>query len=225
MREAEKKQKVGILGGTFDPVHKGHMAVARMVLERFQLAELFFVPAFSPPHKDRSLTAFPHRVAMLEAALAGDDRMSVSILEAERSAPSYTVETLREFHRRMGSSSFYLVMGADMFAEIELWYRFGELFELADIIVASRPGVSAGKIAKQVAMLPGMFRFDAEQQMWCRNDGARIFYCPDISETVSSSQIRARFCRGSSVVEYLPPSVWEYIQRHGLYSCCSGDVH
>lgn len=224
MRRVEKKQKVGIMGGTFDPVHVGHLAVAHRVLDRFQLNEILFVPAFSPPHKERSLTSFPHRVAMLEAALAGDDRMSVSIIEAERRTPSYTVETLRELHQRLKESSFYLIMGADMFIEIELWYRYSELFELADIIVASRPGVSADKVAGQVAMLPGMFRFDAEQQMWCRGDGSRIFYCPDIAKSISSSQIRTRLRRGSSVAEYLPPPVGEYIQRHGLYTD-AGDVH
>ena len=84
----KKIQKIGILGGTFDPVHKGHLAISRKVLEHFQLDEILFIPAFSPPHKDRSLTSFSHRVAMLEAALENDGRMSVSILEAERSAPS-----------------------------------------------------------------------------------------------------------------------------------------
>ena len=109
-------------------------------------------------------------------------------------------------------------MGADMFTEIELWYRYGELLELADIIVAARPGISSGKVAKQVTALPGIFSFDAEQQMWCRDDGSRIFYYPDISESISSSKIRLHLKQGASVAEYLAPPVMEYIQRHRLYT-------
>lgn len=212
------RQKVGILGGTFDPVHEGHLAVARTVLKRFQLDEILFVPAFSPPHKDRSLTSFSHRVAMLEVALEDDDHMSVSILEAERSTPSYTVETLAELHKRLESCSFYLIMGADMFTEIELWYKYSELFELADIIVAARPGISPDRVAHQVVALPGKYSFDAVQQMWCRDDGSRIFYCADVSKSISSSEIRTRLAQGASVEKYLAPPVWEYIQHHGLYT-------
>ena len=114
MGREEKQQTVGILGGTFDPVHKGHLEVARTVLNRYQLDQIIFIPAFSPPHKDRNLAPFSHRVAMLEEALEGNDNMSVSILEAERDTPSYTVETLQELHLRMESCVFFLIMGADM---------------------------------------------------------------------------------------------------------------
>jgi len=216
--KAEKNRKIGIMGGTFDPVHKGHLAIAHMALERCQLDEILFIPAFSPPHKDRILTSFSHRVAMLEAALEHVDRMAISILEAERSTPSYTVETLMQLHHRLQSSSFYLIMGADMFTEIEMWYRYRELFTLANIIVAARPGISSDRVASQVEALPGMFCFDAEQQLWCRDDGARIYYCPDVAESISSSDVRMRLSQGLSVAAYLTPPVREYIQRHGLYA-------
>ena len=214
----EKIRNIGILGGTFDPVHKGHLAVAKVVIDRYQLDGILFIPAFSPPHKERKLTPFSHRVAMLEAALEDDPRMSVSIIEAERSAPSYTVDTLRELHQRLESSSYHLIIGADMFAEIQLWYKYSDLFELADIIVAARPGVSFEVIADQVAKLPGSFNFDEEQQMWCREDGFKVFYCADVSESISSSEIRNLLAQGTSVTEYLVPSVLEYIQNNRIYS-------
>ena len=217
MSRLEKKHKVGILGGTFDPVHKGHLAIAKMVIDRYRLDEILFIPAFSPPHKDRKLTSFSHRVAMLEAALEDDPHMSVSIIEAERNAPSYTVDTLVELHQRLVSSSFYLIIGADMFAEIQLWYKYSDLFELADVIVAARPGVSFEVIADQVAKLPGNFSFDKTQQMWCREDGFKVFYCADVAESVSSSEIRNLLAQGSSVAKYLVPSVVEYIQNNSLY--------
>ncbi len=208
---------IGILGGTFDPVHKGHLAIARMVIDRYQLDRIFFIPAYSPPHKDRRLTSFSHRVAMLEAALEDDPRMSVSLIEAERSAPSYTVDTLEELHQRLGSNSFYLILGADMFAEIQLWYRYSDLFKLADIIVAARPGFSPEIIAEQVAELPGNFIYSEEQQMWCREDGFRIFYCADIAEPISSSEIRKRLAKGISAKKSVVSPVWEYIQDHNIY--------
>ena len=217
MLEAKKIHKIGILGGTFDPVHEGHLAVAQTVLDRFHLDGILFVPAYSPPHKDRSLTPFSHRVAMLEAALEDEERMSISLLEAERSTPSYTVETLSELHRRMESSSFYLIMGADMFIEIELWYRYKEIIDQADIIVAARPGFSQDMVTGQIARLPGSFSFDVPQQVWYRDDGSRILYCADVSESISSSQIRQRIRRGDPVTEYLTPAVWRYIQQHRLY--------
>ena len=217
MVKAEKIQNIGILGGTFDPVHKGHLTVAKVVIDRYQLDEILFIPAFSPPHKERKLTSFSHRVAMLEAALEDDPRMSVSIIEAERSAPSYTVDTLRELHQRLKSCSYHLIIGADMFAEIQLWYKYSDLFELADIIVAARPGVSFEAIADQVAKLPENFSFDEAQQMWCREDGFKVFYCADIAESISSSEIRNLLAQGSSATEYLVPSVMEYIQNNKIY--------
>ncbi len=218
MKRGDKKSKIGILGGTFDPVHKGHLAVARLVLDRFQLDRIFFIPAFSPPHKDGELTPFSHRVAMLEACLEKYDRMSVSILEAERNAPSYTVETLQVLHQRLEPSCFYLIMGADMFVEIELWYRYAELLQLAKIIIAARPGISLDRIIAQVARLPGDFSHDREQQQWSRDDGATIYYCKDIAEPVSSSEIRNRLAEGESISGFVSEPVWEYIREYGLYT-------
>jgi len=205
------------MGGTFDPVHKGHLIVAKVIIDRYQLDEILFIPAFSPPHKDRKLTAFSHRVAMLEAALENDPRMSISMIEAERSAPSYTVDTLTELHRRLESSIFHLIIGADMFAEIQLWYKYSDLFGLADIIVAARPGISHEVIAHQVAKLPGHFDFDEKQQMWCREDGFKVFYYADVAESISSSEIRNLLAQGSSVADYLVPSVFQYIQNNNIY--------
>lgn len=217
LNREEKKRKIGILGGTFDPVHKGHVAVARSVLDQYQLDQILFIPAFSPPHKERELTPFSHRVAMLELCLEKNDRMSVSTLEAERNAPSYTVETLLELHHRMEPSIYYLIIGADMFVEIELWYKYSELFQLAHIIVAARPGISLDRIIAQAARLPGAFTFDPDKLKWSRDDGATILYYGDIAEPISSSEIRKRLAQGAPVTEYLIQPVHEHIRQHSLY--------
>lgn len=218
MRPGRKMERIGILGGTFDPVHLGHLAVARTVRERYDLDLILFIPAPSPPHKDRELTPFAHRMAMLEAALADDPGLRASPLEAERPPPSYTIETLEELHRRLPGRKLYLVIGADMFVEIELWYRYAEIFLLADLIVAARPGFSVAAVTAKVEALPGRFRYDAERRMWHREDGFRIFYVPDIAVPISSSEIRKRLARGGSVDKLLPAEVLAYIRHHGLYA-------
>lgn len=215
--DPEKVRKIGILGGTFDPAHEGHLAVARTVLARCSLDLVLFVPAFAPPHKERSLTPFGHRLAMLEAAVGDDPGLSVSLLEAERPAPSYTVDTLREMHRRLGPRQLYLIIGADMFAEIRLWYRYSELFRLAHLIVVARPGFSLDDMAARVAALPGSFHPDPAGRVWLREDGFRIFYLPDMAIQVSSSQVRALLAQGKPVAGLVPPPVLEYIRQHGLY--------
>ena len=213
------------MGGTFDPVHEGHLAVARTVLARFNLDLLLFVPALAPPHKARCLTPFSQRLAMLEAAVGDDPRLSVSLLEAERSAPSYTVDTLRELHRRLDPRQFYLIIGADMFAEIRLWYHYSELFKLAHLIVVARPGFSLADMADRVAALPGPFHLDPAGQAWLRDDGFRISYLPDVAIQVSSSQVRALLAQGKPAAGLLPPPVQEYIRRHGLYAPTDPGLH
>lgn len=213
-----KQKKVGLLGGTFDPVHRGHLAVAWSVLTQRQLDEILFIPAWYPPHKKRELTPFAHRVGMLEAALGDSPYMSVSIIEAERDAPSYTVDTLEELHKRLESCRFYLIMGADMFTEIHLWFRYYDLFRLSDIIVAARPGIGPEVVARQVGRLPGKFSYDTAMQCWRREDGFTVYFCADVDDPVSSSDVRERIARGMPVAGYLDPRVQEYIEKNNLYS-------
>ena len=211
------RQLIGLLGGTFDPVHNGHLTVARLAIERCRLDRILFLPAPSPPHKERPLTPFFHRAAMLEAALAGEPRMALSTLEAERPPPSYTVDTLRELYRRLGNHHYHLIVGADMFIEITLWHRYLEIFELADLIVAARPGVDDQEVWRHIAELPGRFSHDPGRQRWCREDGFRILFLPETREAVSSSGVRQLLGRGAAVDQLLPGSVLEYIRRHHLY--------
>lgn len=213
----DKKQKIGIFGGTFDPVHEGHLSVARGVLERYRLDKVFFIPAPYPPHKRQPLTHFSHRVGMLKSVLAGEPKISISLVEAERQSPSYTIDTLIELQKRLGDHNFYLIIGADSFTEINLWYRYTDLFSLTDLIVAARPGISLEKIARQVSSLPGDFQYDSQREIWIRNDGFHIFYFSDIHVALSSFEIRSRLVQGVGVNELLPSEVIDYIDKHSLY--------
>ncbi len=214
----EKVLKIGVFGGAFDPVHQGHLSAALGVLVGFRLDQLLFIPTAYPPHKCQPAAAYSHRLAMLELALAGRPRMSISLLEAERQALSYTVDTLYELRRRLGPQDFYLIIGADSFREFHLWYGYADLLRLADLVVVARPGVPAVGQADVVALLPGHFTFDEQRQAWCRDDGSRIFYFADSHSGVSSSEIRKRLACGEPVATWLPPAVLHYIRLHGLYS-------
>lgn len=209
-------RRIGVFGGTFDPVHAGHLAVARAAAARCGLDLVLLMPALAPPHKEQPLASYSHRLAMLEAAVADDPALAVSLLEAERQPPSYTVDTLRELHRRLGAREFYLILGADMFAEIRLWYRYTELFRLAHLIVVARPGPAAD-LSAIVATLPGPYLFAQQQQCWQRSDGSRIFALPHLAIQVSSSQVRKLLSEGRPVGDLLPGPVRAYIREHNLY--------
>jgi nicotinate-nucleotide adenylyltransferase len=212
-----KEQKIGIFGGTFNPLHNGHLAVARAALKRCRLDRVIFMPAPFPPHKNQPLIDYSHRIAMLEAALGSDQKISISLLEAERQSPSYTVETLHELYKRVGSHKYYLIIGADSFMEIHLWYRYKDIFELTDLIVAARPGVSRSDLAAQVSTLPGHFSYDKKEQQWSREDNFRIYFLEDIHVEISSSDVRNLLRQGKDVKGLLPPQVFDYICKHKLF--------
>ncbi|MDW7772457.1 MAG: nicotinate-nucleotide adenylyltransferase [Desulfobulbaceae bacterium] len=215
---ADKKRKIGMFGGTFDPVHKGHLAVAHGALDRYCLDEIIFIPAARPPHKRQPMTGFRHRAAMLEAALAGEAKFSISLIEAERSAPSYTLDTLVEIRERVGNHHYHLLIGADSFVEVHLWYRYRDIFRLADFVVAARPGIDREEVARQVRRLPGSFRYDSDKEMWTReDDDFHIFYFSAVHMDLSSSEIRGRLLGNREVKDVLPARVAEYIRTHRLY--------
>jgi nicotinate-nucleotide adenylyltransferase len=211
-------RKIGLFGGTFDPVHKGHLALARGVLSEYGLDELLFIPAPYPPHKNKALTDFRHRVAMLEAALAGEARILVSLVEAQREPPSYTLDTVLALRGKMGNHQYHLLMGADSFVEVHLWYRFQELLRLADVIVAARPGIGRYEIERQVRLLPWSFRPESSGDAWTGENGLCIRYYSGVCMDLSSTEIRRRLRLGEDVSDFLHPEVLGYIREQGLYT-------
>lgn len=222
MTEAEKKKKTGLFGGTFDPVHNGHLAIAGRAEEALSLDQVIFIPAADPPHKKGTGASYGHRVAMLETALAGSDdynknkKFEISLLEAERSAPSYTVDTLLEMKKRLGKPHYYFIIGADSLLELHLWYRYQELPGLTDFIVVARPGISLQKISQAIRRLPGPFISDKSQQQWKRPDGAEIVYLADVCKRISSSTIRMQLAQGQRP-DTVDRRVLDYIFDHRLY--------
>ncbi len=190
--------RLGILGGTFDPVHIAHVVIAERVRDACELDELVFVPAASPPHKDdAAVTPFEDRYRMIELAIAGNPRFAVSSIESLRPGKSFTVDTLEEMSRAHPEAELYWIVGADSACELHLWRDPERLVTLAKFIVVGRPGWSLD---------------DADP--WLRNSMITV----DMPEMdICSTEIRARVREGKSIQDYVPDKVLAYIEEHGLY--------
>lgn len=185
---------IGLFGGSFDPVHHGHLIVARVAAEALGLAELRFVPALEQPFKrGRHAAPAEHRAAMLELAVAGEPGFAVERAELERPAPSYTVDTLRALRAREPDREFTLLLGADAAAELGAWHRAAELPGLARIVVFARPGspVPASPLLSLAIEVPGI--------------------------DISATEIRRRVREGRPLRYWVPDAVAEYVTRHRLY--------
>ena len=210
---------VGLFGGTFDPVHQGHVELARHVLNRCQLDQVWFIPAPQPPHKERPRVSFRHRVAMLEAALAeaGEgERMRCSCIEAELPLPSYTVQTVEALQKNGHACEYSFIIGGDSLRDLPHWYRACDLMTLVNLIAVHRQTLDPETVGSILRSLDASFRFDAEEGLWRNQWGRTVRYLDDLELPVSSSLVRASLARGE-IPPMLPPSVFAYIREHHLY--------
>jgi len=227
---------LAIFGGTFDPIHRGHLKVARAATEKFALKEVWFVPADIPPHKQKEpITPYDHRYAMTALAVAGEKQFIPSLLEApDLSAspkdrrPSYSIETVRRVKKMLGKSDrLYFLIGMDAFKDIAKWYEAEALLKECDFIVAARPGYSLADVASS---LPPALRPNAAVTKLFRKEkiegplvlpGATLHLIPETHENVSATQIRAAVGRGSALKRLVPDPVAEYIHKQHLYRTSS----
>jgi nicotinate-nucleotide adenylyltransferase len=204
--------RIAILGGTFDPIHNGHLAAAHSVAETFQDDEVHFVPAFSPPHKQsRGITSPFHRFAMVALATLSIERFRTSTIEVDALERRYTVETLETMKNAYPDSEFLLIIGTDMYQEIETWKNFRRLFELAHLVIVNRPGFPF-----RADVAP--FQILNEKQRVTLPRNTSVFYLPFVQQPISSTEIRGDCRKGAEVRQWLPPLVWSYIERNKLYS-------
>lgn len=204
---------IGIMGGTFDPVHFGHLRAAEEVRQGFGLERVIFVPSGRPPHKPaEELTSPDHRYLMTLLATADHPYFEVSRLEIDREGPSYTRDSLREFRRALGSSaSLYFITGLDAILSIHSWNGYEDLFELADFIAVSRPGYN-------VRALQAMQRTLGEKCF------SKIHQFPVTLMAISSRDIRRRVQEGQSIRYLVPETVMRYIEKERLYLSRHGEA-
>ncbi|BBO78000.1 putative nicotinate-nucleotide adenylyltransferase [Desulfosarcina widdelii] len=219
--------RAGLFGGTFNPIHKGHLMVAEQVVERFFLDRLYIIPCREPPHKSPDyLAPATDRVRMVRLALPGDSRYRLSEVEIRRSGPSYTIDTVTHFAAAVvPGATLFLVMGMDAFLEIHTWKRWLELFERVQLVVVTRQldGESDADADRSImdgcirARLPGEYTYDEKKSCWQNVHGACIHLLETLPVAVSSSQVRRRIKAGRPIANLVPPAVKAYIEEKELY--------
>jgi nicotinate-nucleotide adenylyltransferase len=192
------RKKIGVLGGTFDPIHVGHLVLAEQVQEKFELERVIFIPSASPPHKtEQKLSPADYRFEMTKLALEGNPFFFASDIELKREGLSYTVETLKELKELYKDSEIYFLTGSDVLNEITTWKDPEEIYKLAKLVIGIRPGFD---------------KFDPEDHFAKRSIIVNI-----TGIDISSTQIREKVKKGESIKYLVPSKVEEYIKKKNLY--------
>jgi nicotinate-nucleotide adenylyltransferase len=198
MQPASKR--VGILGGTFDPPHIGHLVLAQYACDALDLACVLFVPVADPPHKDQLRYGIEHRLPMLELAVAGNDKFVISRVDVDRPGPHYTVDMIRILQAQQPETEFYFLMGGDSLHHLPEWYHPLEMIALCKLAVMARPGT---EVEPDLRALPGL--------------AERVVVIDSPMLGFSSTEVAERLEAGKSVRYLVPDSVLTYIQDHRLY--------
>jgi nicotinate-nucleotide adenylyltransferase len=200
--------RLGILGGTFDPIHVGHLAVAKAAMECARLDRVMFIPSAEPPHRGAALARAEDRLAMAELAVVGEPRFEVSDAEVKRGGRSYTVDTLAELGRTHPSDELFLILGWDAARLFRTWHEPERVGKLASLVIVDRPGLNV--TGSEMASL-GL-------------DPARVILCHHPTPDVSGSALRQEIAEGQLVAGQLSPAVERYIADHHLYLSWPGSA-
>jgi nicotinate-nucleotide adenylyltransferase len=222
---SEDIRQIGILGGSFDPVHMGHIGLAQETYEKFGLDQILFVPVFQSPHKKNiPMTTTFHRMAMLRLALRNSAHFDISDMEVRREEISYTIDTLNRFRLIYPSSELFLIIGYDNLLELDAWKDALKIMKSYNVLVASRPGINL--ISSEEKVL-GMFNGDSPYcsfktqsrnlNFFHQETGTRLVIYDISPQDISSSDVRERLACGKSLDNMLPPEVETYIIDHRIY--------
>lgn len=198
------KKRIGILGGTFNPIHLGHLMIAEMALEAFNLNRVIFVPAKEPPHKEVDVIEAKYRLEMVHAAVLDNPNFLVSDVEMKREGKSYTIDTVRYFYNTYGpTTEFFFIAGTDTIQNLPTWKYIEELLDMCEFIGAIRPGATEDI---------------GESIEWFGQRGSRIHILEVPEIKLSATDLRYRLRQGLSTRYMLPRSVYQYIKRHKIYN-------
>ena len=211
--------RVGLFGGSFNPIHFGHLRAAEEVREALRLDLVYFVPAASPPHKaDGELAPAEHRLAMVRLATKGNRHFMTSDVEIRRSGRSYTIDTVRYYLTTLRQpATLYVLMGADQFAELDTWKEPDELVQLSNLAVHTRlMNAESGPPRVSVAALK-RFGYTQADDHYVHSSGQTLSFVETTFLPISATEIRRKLQHGESINYLLPGDVVDYIQRHALY--------
>jgi nicotinate-nucleotide adenylyltransferase len=211
---------IGLFGGTFDPIHFAHLRLAEEIAEAFNLEQVRLIPAAVPPHRSQPSASPEHRLAMTRLAIKGNPRLAVDSRELDRAGVSYTVDTLTETRAELPNQPICLLMGADAFAALTTWRRWQDLFDLAHIIVARRPGFPLEQLASSLPEpLHAQYerRLETEPARLRTSAAGKVFTHELTALDVSATALRNLIRRSASLRYLLPDAVIAYIAEQGLY--------
>ncbi len=211
--------RLGILGGTFDPIHFGHLRLAEEMCEELTLSKVLLIPGAQPPHKDeRVISPFQDRLEMTKIAASYSDYLEASDIEGRRKGPSYSIETIRIIRDIYGTDlELFFIMGIDTFKEIATWKEYKELFKLTSFAVIDRPGIQQGEINGYIESLGIGFKKGNTGDIFVNAYGCSIYFKRATLMDISSTRIRQKIRNDRSINFMLPDRVKEYIIRKGLY--------
>jgi len=211
--------KWGLLGGTFDPIHLGHLRCAEEIREILGLEKILFVPAARPPLKRNDITPFRDRLKMIRLAVRENPAFEVSALEGRRKGLSYSIDTVRALFERHGKAlELFFILGQDAFRDIRLWKDWEELLKLCHFVVMTRPGCGEENLDEILTpQLAGRYRYVRNRKAHRGPGGTFILFRPVTCLDISSTEIRRRLAGGNSVRYLIPERVIDYIARRSLY--------
>jgi nicotinate-nucleotide adenylyltransferase len=220
----EGVRRVGVLGGTFDPIHNGHLDAGSAAMTALGLTELLVVPAHIPPHRPQARASGYHRFAMVALAVSGRAGWRASDLELRHEAPSYTSATLERLHESgYAPEELFFVVGADAFIEVRTWRDYPQILGRANFAAISRPGYPIGDLPRQLPELSS--RFLTPSSIAGRGLGPSIFLIDAQTAEVSSTAIRLRRRDGLTIADLVPAGVRQHIEQHDLYSPAASEGH
>jgi nicotinate-nucleotide adenylyltransferase len=211
--------RIGLFGGSFNPIHFGHLRGAEEVREALALDLVYFIPAASPPHKpDATLAPPDHRLHMVQLATKGNRHFMVSDVEIRRSGRSFTIDTIRHFIATMrGRPEFFLLLGGDQFAELETWKDCDELARLCNVVVHTRQADHVGPSAHRPLAVLNRFGYTQSEDYYVHPSGHCLSFVQTTFLPISATLIRGILHRRKSIRYLLPADVADYIKQHNLY--------
>jgi nicotinate-nucleotide adenylyltransferase len=211
---------IGLMGGTFNPVHLAHLRIAEEARDLFALDRVIFIPAATPPHKPQvGELSFADRLSMVRLATAGNDGFTVSDMEAVRGGRSYSIDTLRALSLELPQDELYFIVGADSFNDISTWREYASIFALCNVVCVQRPGSTIKSLAMALPVaMSSEFCYDAAAKRLTHSSGHGVFALDGVLLDISSSHIR-QLVRGGRSIRYLvPDAVEQYIKEQRLYT-------